>query len=227
MPMPNRLDVADLEQLLAERGEQLMRAAIALTGSRQAGEDLLQAALERVLATPRRAVADTEGYLRRTLYNLAADGWRRRDRWRARVPLLDASASRADDDVTGDFTWLKATSAHLAAFDVPIPPGFRQVRSGPLPQFGFGSFTSWVPAPSPSLAPSPSPSLSPVPSGSAAPMPTASPSGSPTPSAPVPSPSGSPTPTPSRSSSPGPSPTPSPTPVHSGSPIPVPSPSGS
>jgi RNA polymerase sigma-70 factor (sigma-E family) len=99
MPMPNRLDVADLEQLLAERGEQLMRAAIALTGSRQAGEDLLQAALERVLATPRRAVADTEGYLRRTLYNLAADGWRRRDRWRARVPLLDASASRADDDV--------------------------------------------------------------------------------------------------------------------------------
>jgi RNA polymerase sigma-70 factor (sigma-E family) len=97
--MPNRLDVADLEQLLADRGEQLMRAAIALTGSRQAGEDLLQAALERVLATPRRAVADTEGYLRRTLYNLAADGWRRRDRWRARVPLLESSASRADDDV--------------------------------------------------------------------------------------------------------------------------------
>jgi RNA polymerase sigma factor (sigma-70 family) len=44
-------------------------------------------------------VADTEGYLRRTLYNLAADGWRRRDRWRARVPLLESSASRADDDV--------------------------------------------------------------------------------------------------------------------------------
>jgi hypothetical protein len=107
--------------------------------------------------------------------------------------------------VTGDFTWLKATSAHLAAFDVPIPAGFRQVRSGPLPQFGFGSFTSWVPAPSPSPVPSPSPSLSPVPSGSAAPMPTASPSSSRTPSAPVPS----------RSSSPGPSPTPSPTPVHS------------
>src|SRR5581483_3473356 len=38
-----------LEQLLAERGSSLMAAAIALAGSRQDGEDLLQAALERVL----------------------------------------------------------------------------------------------------------------------------------------------------------------------------------
>lgn len=31
---------------------------------------------------------DTEGYLRRVLYNLAADGWRRHGRWRQKLPLL-------------------------------------------------------------------------------------------------------------------------------------------
>jgi hypothetical protein len=92
--------------------------------------------------------------------------------------------------VTGDFTWLKATSAHLAAFDVPIPAGFRRVRSGPLPQFGFGSFTNSVPVPSPS------PSNPSAPGQSTAPTPR--PSGSPTLArTPVPSPSGSPTPVPS------------------------------
>jgi hypothetical protein len=41
---------ADLERLLAERGVQLMAAAIALSGGRQGGEDLLQAALARAEA---------------------------------------------------------------------------------------------------------------------------------------------------------------------------------
>jgi len=40
-------DGAELERLLADRGTQLMRVAIALAGDRQSGEDLLQAALER------------------------------------------------------------------------------------------------------------------------------------------------------------------------------------
>jgi len=84
---------ADLERLLAERGTQLMRVAIALAGDREAGEDLLQAALERVLRKPRQVDRDTEGYLRQVLYNLAADGWRRRGRWRQRLPLLRAQAS--------------------------------------------------------------------------------------------------------------------------------------
>ena len=71
-------DGTELEQLLAERGSLLLGAAIALAGSRQDGEDLLQAALERVLRKPRRLEGDVEGYLRKVLYNLAADGWRRR-----------------------------------------------------------------------------------------------------------------------------------------------------
>jgi hypothetical protein len=64
-----------------------MRVAIALTGDRQSGEDLLQAARERVLRRPRAVDSDIEGYLRRILYNLAADGWRRHGRWRQRLPV--------------------------------------------------------------------------------------------------------------------------------------------
>src|SRR5258708_35868277 len=63
---------------LAERGDHILRAAIALAGSRADGEDLLQAALERLLHNRRRVHGDLEGYLRRILSNLAADGWRRR-----------------------------------------------------------------------------------------------------------------------------------------------------
>src|SRR5690242_506861 len=80
-------DTSGLERLLAERGDDLMRAAIALTGSRAEGEDLLQAALERLLRNWRR-VDDPEAYLRRTLYNLAADDWRRRGTWRSKLPLV-------------------------------------------------------------------------------------------------------------------------------------------
>lgn len=95
---------ADWERLLSERGGQLMGAAIALGGSRDAGEDLLQAALERVLRKPRQVDRDMEGYLRRVLYNLAADGWRRRGRWRQRLPLLrsEAMAATADDTTVVD-----------------------------------------------------------------------------------------------------------------------------
>jgi len=68
----------DLDRLLAERGDHLLRAAIALAGNRADGEDLLQAAIERLLRSRHRVHGDPEGYLRRILYNLAADGWRRR-----------------------------------------------------------------------------------------------------------------------------------------------------
>jgi RNA polymerase sigma-70 factor (sigma-E family) len=87
---------AAVEQLLAARGAHLTRAAIALAGSRSEGEDLLQAALERLLRNYRRVNSDAEGYLRRTLYNLAADGWRRRGVARRRQPLVAAPEGRAD-----------------------------------------------------------------------------------------------------------------------------------
>ena len=97
----------ELERLLAERGNWLMGIAIALTGRRADAEDLLQAALER-LVRHQRGITDAEAYLRRTLYNLAADGWRRRGAWRRKVPLLRteqataAAASSADAMATVD-----------------------------------------------------------------------------------------------------------------------------
>jgi DNA-directed RNA polymerase specialized sigma24 family protein len=66
--------VAVLEELLAAKGEQLLRTAVLLAGSHADGEDLLQAALERVFRRWRTISGNPEGYLRRTLYHLAADG---------------------------------------------------------------------------------------------------------------------------------------------------------
>jgi RNA polymerase sigma-70 factor (sigma-E family) len=88
--------IAVLEELLAAKGEHLRRTATLLAGGPDDGEDLLQAALERMFRQWRTAIADPEGYLRRTMYNLAADGWRRRQSWRAKVPLLSQPASVPD-----------------------------------------------------------------------------------------------------------------------------------
>jgi RNA polymerase sigma-70 factor (sigma-E family) len=89
-------DGGQLERLLAERGDHLLHAAMALTGNELDAEDLLQAAVERLLRR-RRRVDDLEAYLRRILYNLAADGWRRRAaRHRSRTLLPSPP-----DDATG------------------------------------------------------------------------------------------------------------------------------
>jgi RNA polymerase sigma-70 factor (sigma-E family) len=90
--------LADLELFLAERGRPLLRTAVLLTGSREAGEDLLQAALERLLRHWRTIEGSPEGYLRRTLYHLAADGWRRQRAWRKQLTLLQPIAGTAAAD---------------------------------------------------------------------------------------------------------------------------------
>jgi RNA polymerase sigma-70 factor (sigma-E family) len=69
-----------LEALVAERGSALLATAVLLTGSRAMGEDLLQAALERLMRSWGRVRGDRERYLRRTMYHLAIDQWRRRQR---------------------------------------------------------------------------------------------------------------------------------------------------
>ena len=94
--------VADLESFLAERGEPLLRTAVLLTGSKEAGEDLLQAGLERLLRHWSRIDGDPEGYLRRTLYNLAADGWRRQRAWRRRLRLLQNGTAATVADGTSE-----------------------------------------------------------------------------------------------------------------------------
>jgi RNA polymerase sigma-70 factor (sigma-E family) len=93
--------VAEVENFLAERGEHLLRTAMLLAGSRDAGEDLLQAGLERMFKNWRGISGDPEGYLRRTLAHLAVDGWRRRGRWRDRLRLLRAADAGYLPDDTG------------------------------------------------------------------------------------------------------------------------------
>jgi RNA polymerase sigma-70 factor (sigma-E family) len=94
--------VADLELFLADRGEPLLRTAVLLAGNREAGEDLLQAALERLLRHWRTIEGDPEGYLRRILYHLAADNWRQQRAWRKRLHLLRPGAGAAVADGTAE-----------------------------------------------------------------------------------------------------------------------------
>jgi RNA polymerase sigma-70 factor (sigma-E family) len=85
-----------LDALVAERGSALLAAAVLLTGSRAGGEDLLQAALERLMRHWNRVRGDKEGYLRRTMYHLAVDQWRSRKR-RPEV-LVDVEPPGRSDD---------------------------------------------------------------------------------------------------------------------------------
>ena len=94
-------NVAELDGFLVERGDHLLRTAVLLAGSKEAGEDLLQTAVERLLRRWRRFDGDPEGYLRRTLCNLAIDGHRRAGRWREKERLLGAGLREAQD-MTGD-----------------------------------------------------------------------------------------------------------------------------
>ncbi len=89
--------VRELEGFLAERADRLLQTAVLLTGSRDAGQDLLQTALERLLRHWRRLDGDPEAYLRRTLYNLAADGFRCRRVLQRKLLLLRAAVPPPPD----------------------------------------------------------------------------------------------------------------------------------
>jgi RNA polymerase sigma-70 factor (sigma-E family) len=92
---------AELEHFLAERADHLLHTAVLLTGSKEAGEDLLQTAVERLLRRWRRFDGNPEPYLRRTLCNLATDGYRRAGRWRQKERLLRTEQTPTQD-ATGD-----------------------------------------------------------------------------------------------------------------------------
>jgi RNA polymerase sigma factor (sigma-70 family) len=119
-------DTDELERLLAERGNWLMGIAVALTGRRADAEDLLQAALERLVRHRRSITIDAEAYLRRTLYNLAADGWRRRGAWRRKIPLLRTEQAAAVADSTDDVAMVDLRDA-LVRLLLRLPPRQRAV----------------------------------------------------------------------------------------------------
>lgn len=87
---------AELERFVQARGDSLLRQAVLLTGGREAGEDLLQEALVRLLGHWSTIKGDPEGYVRRTLYNLATDRWRRRRR-RPEVRAAEPGEERSDE----------------------------------------------------------------------------------------------------------------------------------
>jgi RNA polymerase sigma-70 factor (sigma-E family) len=89
----------ELESFLAGRADRLMRTAVLLTGSHDAAQDLLQTALERLIRHWRRLDGDPEGYLLRTLYNLATDGFRRRGRLQRKLLLLKAGMQPLADPI--------------------------------------------------------------------------------------------------------------------------------
>jgi RNA polymerase sigma-70 factor (sigma-E family) len=93
--MPNGGRYDDLAALLKARGDALLRTAVLLAPGREAGEDLLQEALERLLRKWHNVDGDPEGYLRRIIYNRAVDGWRSRAR-RPEVLGLPVQAAVAD-----------------------------------------------------------------------------------------------------------------------------------
>jgi len=117
----------ELERLVAERGNWLMTIAIALTGNRADAEDLLQAALERLLRHRQDITTDTEGYLRRTLYNLAADRWRHQGAWRRKIPLLRAEYTRAGAGTAPDDTAAVDQRDQLVRLLRQLPPHQRAV----------------------------------------------------------------------------------------------------
>jgi RNA polymerase sigma-70 factor (sigma-E family) len=109
-----------LDTLVAERGNALLATAVLLTGSRAAGEDLVQAALERLMRSWGRVRQDRERYLRRTMYHLAVDQWRQRKR----RPEVFASVEPAHPPDAADVLTLRRALIDALA---QLPPRQRAV----------------------------------------------------------------------------------------------------
>ena len=91
-------DADEFAEFVAARSAALLRTAYLLTGDRQDAEDLVQAALIKVVPRWGR-LREPEPYVRRILVNESISRWRRR-RWReTRVPeVRDAAAPGHDVD---------------------------------------------------------------------------------------------------------------------------------
>ena len=76
-------------QLVAERGDALLRYAALLCGDRDDAADLVQEALVKTFGRLRNGfgVESAEAYVRRVILNTHLDGGRRRSRWRRVAPL--------------------------------------------------------------------------------------------------------------------------------------------
>ena len=99
-------------ELVAERGDALLRYAALLCGDRDDAADLVQEALVKTFGRLRNGfgVDSAEAYVRRVILNTHLDGGRRRTRWRRVAPLeyvpeqheSDAPAVDAKLDLHGE-----------------------------------------------------------------------------------------------------------------------------
>jgi RNA polymerase sigma-70 factor (sigma-E family) len=88
----------DFAEFVRARTPPLLRAAYLLTGDQHLAEDLVQSALARTHRSWRRAAAgNPEAYVRKTMYHLQVDRWRRR---RFTESALTAEITGDDDPGT-------------------------------------------------------------------------------------------------------------------------------
>jgi RNA polymerase sigma-70 factor (sigma-E family) len=96
---------------VAARGQSLLRIAHALTGDREAAQDLVQGALAKAYAKWPRIHTDAEAYVRKIIYNDRASAWRRPGRQNevmvAEVPDV-ATSDRHDQHVADRLTVQRA-----------------------------------------------------------------------------------------------------------------------
>lgn len=92
-------------ELVAERGEALVRYATLLTGDEEEARDMVQDALAATFGRLRNgfAVEQAEAYVRRAIANRFLDGARRRQRWRRISPLVvDRERLDSGSTLTGE-----------------------------------------------------------------------------------------------------------------------------
>ncbi|MCC9312296.1 SigE family RNA polymerase sigma factor [Kitasatospora sp. RB6PN24] len=99
-------------ELVQARASALKRYGFLLCGDRAEADDLVQDALVRVFAQPRRSwdVASAERYVRRVMLNRYLDHYRRRGRWTSLLPRL-ATPAATDDFTAGSGDRLDVVSA--------------------------------------------------------------------------------------------------------------------
>jgi RNA polymerase sigma-70 factor (sigma-E family) len=93
-------DREQFREFVAARAAGLFRVALALTGGREAAEDLLQHALTQTCARWRSVGANPEAYVRRAMYHAQVSVWRRRGRLRE-VPVHDVPDRPGPDQTAG------------------------------------------------------------------------------------------------------------------------------
>jgi RNA polymerase sigma-70 factor (sigma-E family) len=96
-----REDQQQFREFVATRSARLFRVALALTGTHDAAEDLLQGALVRTFARWGHVREDPEAYVRRAMYHAQMSVWRRRRKLRE-LPAGDVPDRADGRDDMGD-----------------------------------------------------------------------------------------------------------------------------